>query len=171
MYRIDNNRHFTNYIMKKLLLTGLAFCCILIAACKKENKNIAAELFIGAMKSGSTWAGKPAASYIPGTDTLQVQGFQASGEENLYFKLKFSKEGTYSLNSPAQAGFYTTVGMDVITSNYKLDTTLTNTVTIRNYNIYTNIANGTFQLNFVKTDGTASKLSFTGGQFYIYVQR
>ena len=156
--------------MKKLLLTGLAFCCILIAACKKDNKNVAAELFIGAMKSGNNWAGKPDASYLPGTDTLLVRGFQASGEENLYFKLKFSSEGTYSLRLPAEGGFYTTVGMDVITSNYKLDTTLANTVTIRNYNIYTNIANGTFRLNFIKTDGTASKLSFTGGQFYIYVQ-
>ena len=57
--------------------------------------------------------------------------------------------------------------MDVFTSDYKVDTALTNTVTIRDSNVATNIVNGAFQLNFVKVSGSGpDKLSFTDGKFY-----
>jgi hypothetical protein len=155
--------------MKKLFLAGLAFYCALIIACKKDNQNVVEDLFIGAMKNGSNWVAKPEANYISGKDSLQIRGFKAAGEESLFFNLKFMGKGAYSIKA-GQSQYYTTIGLDVFTSHYKLDTTLTNTVTIRDFDIYTNIANGTFQLNFIKTSGNgADKLHFTGGNFYVYV--
>jgi hypothetical protein len=155
--------------MKKLLIAGIAFCCLLIYSCKKDNQNVVADLFIGAMRHGAAWVAKPNAYYLSNKDSLQIRGFKAAGEESLYFNLKFSGKGTYSIKS-GQSQYYTTIGLDAITGSYKLDTTLTNTVTINNFDVATNIANGTFQLNFIKTSGVgADKLSFTGGKFYVYV--
>jgi hypothetical protein len=155
--------------MKKLFLAGLAFYCALIVACKKDNQNAVNDLFIGAIKNGNNWVAKPNANYLSNKDSLQIRGFKAAGEESLYFNLNFRGKGTYAIKL-GQSGYFTTLGMDAITGSYKLDTTLTNTVTIRNFDIATNIANGTFQLNFIKTNGNgADKLSFTGGKFYVYV--
>lgn len=155
--------------MKRLLLTLTVFCCALIVSCKKDNKTVVNDLFIGAFKQGNNWVAKPSTGIIPSTDSLQVQGFKQVGEENLIFKIKFTGKGTYSLKG-AQATYFTTLGMDAITSNYKLDDTQTNTVTVNSFNVATGIASGTFEMNFLRTYGSGdAKISFTGGKFYIYV--
>lgn len=159
----------TNYIMKKLLLAGLVFYCMLIFGCKKDNQNVVEDLFIGAFKNGSNWVAKPTAGYFSGKDSLQLLGFKSAGEENLIINLKFRGTGTYPVKL-GQAHYFTTVGMDAVTGNYKLDTTLSNIVSIKGFDVSTGIANGSFQLNFVKTSGGGdNKLSFTGGKFYVYV--
>jgi hypothetical protein len=152
--------------MKKLLLTMPFICCLIFTACKKDNQNVVNDLFMGAYKNGQAWVGKPFAGYLAGKDSVQLGGFKAAGEETLFFNLKTLSKGTYTIK-PGQAFYHTTIGMDVFTGDYKLDAALTNTVTIRNFNVATNVVNGAFVLNFVKVSGTGpDKLSFTDGKFY-----
>jgi hypothetical protein len=152
--------------MKKPLLAITFICCLIFASCKKDNQNVVNDLFMGAFKNGQAWVGRPFAGYLPGKDSVQVGGFKAAGEETLYFNLKTLSKGTYNIK-PGQAAYQTTIGMDVITGNYKIDTTLTNTVTIRDFDVSTNVVNGTFQLNFLRIGGAGpDKLSFTDGKFY-----
>lgn len=152
--------------MKKLLLALSFICCFIFAGCKKDNQNVVNDLFMGAYKNGQAWVGKPFAGYLAGKDSVQVGGFKATGEETLYFNLKTLSKGTYVIK-PGQAFYHTTIGMDVITGDYKIDASLTNTVTIRNFDVATNVVNGAFQLNFVKISGTGpDKLTFTDGKFY-----
>ncbi|MCO5947448.1 DUF6252 family protein [Mucilaginibacter flavidus] len=152
--------------MKKLLLAVPFICCLVFTGCKKDNQNVVNDLFMGAFKNGQAWVGQPFAGYLAGKDSVQVGGFKATGEETLYFNLKALSKGTYTIK-PGQAVYFTTIGMDAVTGNYKIDATLTNTVTIRDFNVATNIVNGTFLLNFVKVSGAGpDKLSFTEGKFY-----
>jgi hypothetical protein len=155
--------------MKKILIAVSVFCTVLAFSCKKSNENPAANLFIVADFQGINWLAQPSTSYTPNRDTIKIQGFRATGEQNLVFKIRFNGMGNYTLKG-GQASYYTTLGSDAITSNYKLDTTKTNTVTITGFNMYTNIATGKFQLNFVKTAGGSAfsnTANFTNGQFWI----
>ncbi|MEP6612016.1 MAG: DUF6252 family protein [Mucilaginibacter sp.] len=152
--------------MKKLLPAIPFICCLIFTGCKKDNPNVVNDLFMGAYKNGQAWVGKPFAGYLAGKDSVQVGGFKAAGEETLFFNLKTLSKGTYAIK-PGQAFYHTTIGMDVITGDYKLDATSTNTVTIRNFDVATNVVNGAFVLNFVKVSGSGpDKLSFTDGKFY-----
>ncbi|ASU32465.1 DUF6252 family protein [Mucilaginibacter xinganensis] len=154
---------------RKLLLAVLTFYCLFVVACKKENKNVAQDLFMGAFKNGGNWVAAPNADYFSGKDSLQIIGFKAAGEETLQINLKFRGKGNYAVKQ-GQAHYYTTIGRDVVTGEYKLDTTNTNNVMVQNFDVYSNIMSGTFELNFVKTyGGGPDKLSFSGGKFYIYV--
>jgi len=152
--------------MKKLLLAVPFIYCLMFIGCKKDNPNVVNDLFMGAFKNGEAWVGRPFAGYLAGKDSVQVGGFKATGEETLFFNLKTLSKGTYTIK-PGQAVFYTTIGMDAVTGSYKVDTAFTNTVTIRDFNVTTNVVNGAFQLNFVKITGAGpDKLSFTDGKFF-----
>ncbi|HEY8930679.1 MAG TPA: DUF6252 family protein [Mucilaginibacter sp.] len=156
--------------MKKSGLAFAALCGLLIFGCKKDTSPKADDFFIGATKNGINWVGKPAAGTIANGDSAQVVGFKAAGEETLRFNFKLKGPGTYNIKA-GEAAYFTTVGMDAVTSNYKIDTTAANTVTIQSFEPKSGYTHGFFQLNFVKITGSgADKLTFSNGKFYVYVK-
>ncbi|HEY5325534.1 MAG TPA: DUF6252 family protein [Mucilaginibacter sp.] len=155
--------------MKKILFAASAFLVLFSISCKKNNQNPVADLFIGATKNNSAWIAQPSTGYFANRDSLTIRGFHATGEETIVLRLGFKGKGSYILKAN-QALYETTVGLDAITSSYKLDTTKTNTLTVTSFNPYTNIATGSFTASFVKTYGVASypnNISFTNGKFWI----
>jgi hypothetical protein len=155
--------------MKKILMAASIFCIVLAFSCKKSTENPAANLFIGANFQGVNWLAQPSTAYTANRDTLKIQGFLETGDENLAIKIRFGGVGNYMLKAN-QASYYTMNSSGAITSNYKLDTTKANTVTITGFNLATKIATGSFQLNFVKIAGGAgfnNTANFTNGQFWI----
>ena len=155
--------------MKKILFAALCCCAMLIVSCKKENQSLQSNLFIGANFQNANWLATPATSYTANGDTLVVQGLHSQGDENLLFKINFSGVGVYKLTSANQASFYTG-SANAKTSNYNLDVTQNNSVTVTGFNAATGIASGSFQLSFVKTAGNAAfsnTAGFSMGQFWI----
>jgi hypothetical protein len=154
--------------MKTILLAAFVFCFMLTFSCKTDNHNPVDELFIGANKKGTSWLVKyPGTNYTANKDTLIMNGVK--GEEGISIKIPFHGVGTYQLKE-GQALYYTTVGGDVITSQYQPDTTKINTLTVTNFNIYTGMVKGDFELNLKKTLGAPAldnTLSFTNGKLWI----
>lgn len=153
--------------MKRIFTIISLGLILLAAACKKDNQK--PNLFIGANLKNQNWLAQPSAGYIT-PDSLQLLGYKADGEQTLYFNLRFKGISNYTLTGVNQAKYYTTVGRDAVTSDYALDTTKTNTVTVDSYQLATGVLQGRFTLNFVKKQGGASAdqtLSFTNGQFWV----
>jgi len=144
---------------------------MLIFSCKKTTQNPANDLFIGANLQGMNWLAQPSSKYLAKGDSLQIQGFYAAADQYLVFKIGAISIGTDTLTKASQGSFYSANGPNIaIISNYQLDPSQVNTVTITDINWTTNIATGKFQLNFVKTSGAATfsnTASFTNGQFWI----
>ncbi len=155
--------------MKKSLPIVILFAVVLLS-CGKSKTVKPDALFIAADKLTKAWVAQPAVNYFT-KDTLLIQGYHPTGEENLIFKLRFTGKGDYVL-APGQASFYTTLGQDVLASKYKLDTTATNTITVNSFAVGTGVATGSFQLHFIKTYGADSfpqVLTFTNGKFWVVV--
>jgi len=154
--------------MKAILFAAFVVGTLLIFSCKKSTENPANNLFVGADFQGSAWLAQPSTEVLT-NDTLAVQGFHATSNEDIIFKIKFNGVGNYKLTKANQGSYSATdAANNAIT--YKLDTTQTNTVTFTSYNYVTRIATGNFQLNFVKTSGASgfsNTANFTNGQFWI----
>ena len=156
--------------MKNILFAAAIFLIVLTFSCKKSSENPANNLFVGADFQGTTWIAQPSTEVLT-NDTLVVRGFNSASSAYMLFKVKFYGVGNYTLTAGSQGEYYTSpAGTNTITSQYKLDTTQTNTVTFTSYNFGTRIATGSFQLNFVKTSGGSAfsnTANFTSGQFWI----
>lgn len=156
--------------MKKILSTLFILCAVLTFSCTKDNPPHA--LFLGATLNNKNWIAQPSTSYFANRDSLQINGLYTSSDQSLVMKIRFNGVGNYTLSGD-QASFNIFLlsgGVSAPIASYKLDTTQTNTMSITQYNIKTNIATGKFQIYLVKTQGGASydnKLSFTNGSFWI----
>lgn len=154
--------------MKKSLIITATFCLLLIFSCKKDYQPHA--LFIGATLNNTNWVAQPSTTYLANRDTLQIQGSTGEvtrGGQNLIFKIRFSGVGSYGLTSAGQATYLVTMEAGA-TNIYALDVTQANYVTISQFDVRTNIAQGSFQLHFIKTSGPgANSLNFTNGSFWI----
>ncbi|WP_426669081.1 hypothetical protein ACPPVU_23015 [Mucilaginibacter sp. McL0603] len=156
--------------MKKILITIIAMGVMLAFSCKKDNP--VHQAFIGANFNNANWIADPTTQFLNNSrDTLLVKGFHAGGEQNITFKVKFRGVGTYTLKAN-EGSFYTTMGSDVVTSQYKLDTTKMNNVHFDQYNAATGVSAGGFELHFIRTSATGSlgtTLDFTNGQFWMQI--
>ena len=154
--------------MKRIVITTIAAFALFTFSCKKETQPHA--LFIGATLKNTDWLAQPSTSYLANRDTLQVLGSKGNpltGTQNLSFKIRFTGASSYTLTTADQAAYITTMEAGA-TNIYALDPTQTNTVIINQFDIKTNIAQGSFQLHFVKTSGPGDNtLSFTNGSFWI----
>jgi hypothetical protein len=155
--------------MNKVLITLIAFAALFTGACKKDN-NHPSFPFIVANKQNVSWVAQPSCYFYPNRDSLSIRAYHPTGEENLFITIRFNGRGTYNLKA-GQARFYTTIGQDVETSRYALDTTLTSTLTVTEFNLSTNVMKGNFQVNLVKVydygGSSPNKLSFTNGEFWM----
>jgi len=174
MHRCINKFYFDVFIvkqgiiMKRIVITIIAAFALFTFSCKKDYQPH--DLFIGATINNTDWVAQPSTTYLANRDTLQIQGSTGEvtrGGQNLIFKIRFNGVGSYSLTNAGQATYLVTMEAGA-TNIYALDTTQTNSVTITRFDISTNIAQGSFQLHFVKTSGPgANSLNFTNGSFWI----
>lgn len=132
--------------MKKILMLACCtICIVLIYSCHKDSKVVPADYYFKAGKNGTDWGAQGSTYTIPG-DSLKLTALNQAGGEQMYIDIKFNGNGTYPLTGK-QAAFSITTGTDVITSNYRLDTTQTSSLVISSYNTKTRIISGTFMLH------------------------
>ena len=156
--------------MKKLLTLILAAGTMLALSCKKENQISGNDLFIAANIGSVSWLGQPNTSKAGG-DSILVQGISSTSKNNLSFKIAFNGKGTYQLKK-GDATFIYSVTPDSPASLYQLDTTQNNTVTVTQYDIVSNVTQGTFQMHFVKIQGSSdpgNTINLTNGRFWLQV--
>jgi hypothetical protein len=154
--------------MKKIImLVSSAICCFLIYSCHKDSKVIPADYYFSANKNGTGWGAQGNTYSIPG-DSLRLAAFRPTGEEHINISIKFDGNGIYLLTGN-QAEFFTTIGLDVLTSHYRLDTTRNNSLTILSYSTKTGIISGRFELHVLK-DGDPNEyvpIDFNNGMFRV----
>ena len=137
--------------MKSFILS-LSIASLLLCACKKE-KSIKAEYTVSAQKNNTAWIAKnPYTGFVNTTLKDSTVIIARIGEETLGIKFKSKGVGTY-VQPEVNAYFYTTVGLDVLVSEYKLSNTATNNLIINNYDEAGNTMKGSFDLTFQKTRG------------------
>jgi hypothetical protein len=120
-------------------------------------------------KNNTQWSADASGSNIR-QDTIALFGsnFSTQLEETLTLQFKASASRIYSLKGN-QTLYYNTIRRDVITSEYGLDDTCTNTVNITAYDKAGKVVTGTFNLKFKHTypaDKPAS-LQFLNGKFKV----
>jgi hypothetical protein len=152
--------------MKKLLTVVCCAVCIIISSCHKDSKVIPQNFYFNSSKNGVDWGAQGSAAKIPG-DSLRITAFKPIGEEQLYIDIKFNGIGTYPLTL-GQAKFFTTVGMDVLTSEYRLDTTRLSKLVINSYDTKNNIISGSGNLYMLKNSITEYvQLTFDSSSFRV----
>jgi hypothetical protein len=155
--------------MKKILmLVCCTICIVLIYSCHKDSKVIPADYYFKVNKNGADWGAQGSTYTIPG-DSLKLTALSPVGGEQIYVNIKFNGTGTYPLTGK-QAAFFISTGMDVITSNYRLDTTQTSSLVVLSYNTKTRIISGTFELHVLLDSSDPNvyvPISFTNGIFRV----
>ncbi len=155
--------------MKKILLPAFLVTFLILAySCHKDNKVIPDDFYFKGQKNGVDW-GATANSYNILGDSLKLVAFKQAGEEQINFKIKFKQDTATYVLTGNQAEFFTTIGMDAVTSHYRLDTTQTSTISISSYSKKTNIISGSFTLYLLKdsSDVEYVPLNFTNGLFRV----
>jgi len=151
--------------MKSFILS-LSIASLLLCACKKENST-KVEYTVSAQKNNTAWVAKnPYTGFVNATLKDSILIIARIGEETLGIKFKSKGAGTY-LQPDVNAYFYTTVGLDVLVSEYKLSNNATNKLIINNYDEAGNTMQGSFNLTFQKTRGDSKyfpdNIVFTNG--------
>lgn len=119
--------------------------------------------------SGVEWRGIPEIRLDNVTDTLTILGIaNRPNDEVIGMKIKFQGVGTYTLTRN-QAYYYSTVGGDVLTSEYKLVPDATSQLIITAYDAEKKLVEGTFNLSLQKKWSSnvnfAEELQLTNGKF------
>ena len=151
--------------MKKILAIVCCAVCIVISSCHKDSKVIPQDFYFKSSKNGTGWGGVATAYKITG-DSLRISAFKPTGEEQLYVDIKFNGAGTYPLTL-GQARFFTTIGMDALTSEYRLDTTQNSKLVISSYDAKNKIISGSGDLYMLKNSTDYFPLTFGGSTFRV----
>ena len=134
--------------MRNFILS-LSIASLLLFACKKENST-KVQYNVSAQKNNAAWVAKnPYTGFVNANSKDSVLIIAHAGEETLEIKFKSKGAGTY-LQPDLNAYYYTTIGFDVVISEYKLSNTPTNKLIINSYDEGNNIITGQFNLTFQK---------------------
>lgn len=156
--------------MKKLVFIAAILCTITGLSCKKEKQLTADQLFIGAYRNNASWLGVPVTSKTQG-DSLRIKGINSTDNSTVIIKMPFHGKGKYTIG--ADDAFYTvTEGVSGPGVLYILDGTKSNTVTVTQYDLASNITKGLFELHFIKMPGSndpGNSVDMTSGQFWLQV--
>jgi hypothetical protein len=158
--------------MKKL--TGFIFGAILLMsvfACTKKDKpaccTAAIPENVTAQRNDSSWMAAPLAG-AGGYNNLTISGVGANKSnlhDTLVMKINYTgTPETFNLTSD-QVSYHVAAGTTSAISNYPLDPSYNNTLTISKYNSPGNIVIGTFSVKFINPGG--SDISFLNGKFDI----
>jgi uncharacterized protein YxeA len=134
--------------MKKILTVVCFAVCIIISSCHKDSKVIPQDFYFNTSKNGVDWGAVASAGKILG-DSIRITAFRATGEEQFYVDIKFNGDGAYPLEA-GQAKYFTTIGMDVLTSEYRLDPSRVSQLVISSYNTKTHIISGSGDFYLLK---------------------
>jgi hypothetical protein len=151
--------------MKKLLTVVCCAVCVIISSCHKDSKVIRQDFYFNSSKGGVDWAGEVSVAKILG-DSLRITAFRPAGEEQLYIDIKFNGVGTYHLTL-GQAKFFTTIGMDVLTSEYHLDPGRDSKLVISSYDAKNNIISGSGDIYMLKSPTDYPQLTFGSNTFRV----
>lgn len=114
------------------------------------------------------WSGTTEIAFYH-ADTLQVLCIaNQPNDEVLLMKIKFNGTGSYTLTNN-QAYYYSTIGGDVTSSEYKLAPNTTGQLIISKYNSAEKIIDGTFEVTLKKVrsnpENNIDTYNFTAGTF------
>lgn len=129
-------------VMKKILPVFIIALSALSFSCKKDSPLCCAlpyQPYINAEKNGSQWSAAVSTAKIG--DSTAITGSQT--DERLIMRIKFTGKGIYRLTGN-QATFATTVGQDVVTSEYGVDNNSMSTLEITDYDNNKGIITGTY---------------------------
>jgi hypothetical protein len=146
---------------------GVTLCLFLFSACKEAvEKPLEATAFFKATLDNLEWIATPEINWGSIDDTVTIIGM--GNEEHIYFRIKLVDEGVYELNGE-QALYFTTLGLDAVTSEYILKSNQQSSVTITDYDKNRQIISGRFNIYLQKewpnTADTLEVLNFTNGEF------
>ncbi|WP_159473234.1 DUF6252 family protein [Dyadobacter sp. 3J3] len=153
--------------MRKL---AISFLVLVLFSCKKDEESIAPENYLfSAERNDEKWSGATEISLqTPDSDTLTLLFKANYSSEILWIKIKFNDTGYYPLKAN-QAGYYSTVGGDVLVSRYVMTSNDTGQLTVTNYNPTKKLIEGTFDLSLTKQyanpENNNDILKFSNGCF------
>jgi hypothetical protein len=146
--------------LKTSFLLGFALALL---SCH-ENGEVQKDSFIAADRNGTVWEGT-CEMQLDSSDTLRIWGL--ASEETLYMFVKFEGVGTYELLGH-NAGFYQTLGGDVLISAYTLSTGTTGELTITEYDSTTRKLGASFSIDLEKVkanpENNVEYFRFTNGK-------
>lgn len=146
--------------MNRIIILS-ALVIMVLTSCKK-NHDPAPDYYMLARKNSVSWvAPKPYVNIVK--DSLIMIGH--AGEETLGIRVK-AVAGVSHVQD-IYATYYTTIGGDVMVSEYRLTPDETNTVNITTYSPEDHYIEGSFKLKFDKLRGPESApdtITFSAGQ-------
>ncbi|WP_374950558.1 DUF6252 family protein [Mucilaginibacter sp.] len=159
--------------MKRFLFAALVMLSALNFSCTKGGRMCCAnpyQPYMSAEKNGIKWDAAVSTSRIAG-DSLAIAGSQT--EERLVIRIMFNGKGIYNLTGN-QATFFTTVGQDVLTSEYGVDNSTKSTIEITEYDNTKAIITGTYYIALKraanKYPGSPETIRFLKGTFSTYLK-
>lgn len=149
-------------ILAAIILAVVIFSC-------DDNDTTSSDNFISAQKNNVTWNGRTEMMFDlnNNADTLIILGIGT--EETLVMMIKFTGTGYYPIQK-YQGSYYTTLGGDVLTSEYKTDDgNYSGAVRITRYDEADKTVEGNFNVNLKQMRSNPQNgidaVSFTKGQF------
>ncbi|MFQ3212820.1 MAG: hypothetical protein ACJAT1_000195 [Marivirga sp.] len=133
---------------------------------KRRWKNLWRQQHFLRLPYNLEWIATPEINWGSIDDTVTIIGM--GNEEHISFRIKLVDEGVYELNGK-QALYFTTLGLDAVTSEYILKSNQQSSVTITDYDKNRQIISGRFNIYLQKewpnTADTLEVLNFTNGEF------
>lgn len=125
--------------------------------------------YVSAKRNSLGWIGYPEIRIDNATDTLTFLGIaNRPNDEVIVIKIKFEGIGSYTLTKD-QGYYYTTVGGDVLTSEYRLSPNTVGQIVISKYEETTRSIEGSFEMSLKKERSNPANnidiFNFTDGSF------
>lgn len=157
-------------LWRPLTCLGLVLLIVVInTACDDDKSGLTPDDFVATEKNNVRWVGVTEMQLDKATDTLTFFGVGNRPEmEVLVMKIKFAGVGKYTLQYN-QGQYYTLLGGDVLTSEYKLGLEEIGSFEIVKYDSVGNMLEGQFQMQLQKhranPETQVHTLRFTNGIF------
>jgi hypothetical protein len=154
--------------MKKIAIVLLVLTLVACEDNDKENPTAGGE-FVWAKRNNVTWSGAADISIDHASDTMTIFGVaDRPNDEVLMMRIKFNGVGTYPLVKN-QARYYSTVGGDIVVSEYRLASDVAGSLMVLDYDAATKIIQGQFDVQLKKRisvpENNIETFSFTKGVF------
>jgi hypothetical protein len=136
--------------VRSLPSIGALLLMALLTACDDDKNTPGLNDFVAMEKNDQKWLGVTEIDLNKQNDTLVFLGIgNRPNDEVIVLKVKFAGAGTYALQH-GQAQYYTTIGGDVLSSEYKLDPNTIGTLQIVAYDSVKKTLEGKFWLELKK---------------------
>jgi hypothetical protein len=155
----------------KVMKTIVAFLLVsLIISChQSDNTSQLLDNHVSAKRNNVNWIGSTEIRLDSVTDTLTFLGIaNRPNDEVIVIKIKFTGAGSYSLTK-SQGYYYSTVGGDVLTSEYGLAQNTGSQMIISKYDQSRRSIEGSFEMSLKKKrsnpENNIDTYNFTQGSF------